>query len=209
MSVNTQNIVYKKDKNGFLKQENPQPFDYSLDYKAKQSTNHKMSWLRLGWLSALIPFGEMTDFNVVDIGAGNNCFVREGSNVFKSVVPYDLSGESIPETELYSTPWDLIVMSDVLEHYHDIDDLWKLQFKYAMISYPETPDMDLARWRHYKPNEHIYCLNQDAFYKWVIKHGYGIVACGSPEDMLRKRYNPDIVNITTALIVKRSDGVRR
>lgn len=199
--INT-DVVYAKDENGFLKQQNPQPFDYTLDYKAKQSTNPKMSWLRLGWLSAHIPFEEMREFNVVDIGAGNNCFVREGSSVFKRVVPYDLSGESIPDTKLYSTPWDLIVMSDVLEHYHNIDDLWELQFKYAMISYPETPNMDLTRWRHYKPNEHIYCLNRKDFCKWVVKHGYEVVAMGSPEDMLRKRFDFNLINITTVLLKK-------
>jgi hypothetical protein len=198
MSVKT--IEYKTDKYGFLKQQNTQPFDYSLDYKAKQATNSKMAWLRLGWLSALIPYEELRDFNVVDIGAGNNCFVREAEKVFKRIVPYDLTGESIADTELYSTVWDLLVMSDVLEHYQDIDDLWELQFKYALISYPETPDIDLERWRHYKPNEHIYCLNRPDFYRWVMGHGYYVVASGSPEDILRHRWDPDFVNITTVLI---------
>lgn len=203
---NDRKIVYSRDRYGFLKQQQPQPFEYDPQYKQKQSTNPQMSWLRLGWLSAQIPFEWMRTFNVVDIGAGNGSFVAEGKKVFRRCVPYDVAGDSISDTELYTTAWDLIVMSDVLEHYHDIDEFWTLNFRYAMISFPEAPaSLALEQWRHYKPNEHIYCLDFVRFCKWVTGHGHKVMASGCPEDMIRRRWNRDEINITTVLIEKERD----
>ncbi len=195
------NPQFLTDANGFLRQHNPRPFEYDLTYKARQSTNPSMAWLRLGWLAAHIPYDVMSGFTAVDIGAGNGTFVAEASKVFKRCAPYDLRGDSITDKELYHTDWDLIVMSDVLEHYHDINDLWSLSFEWGMISFPETPqDYPLESWRHYKPNEHIYCMTAAAFAVWVGKHGYKVVAAGCPEDMIRRRWDDSRVNISTFLI---------
>lgn len=192
---------FDRDKYGFWKQQDPQPFNYTMDYKARQSTNPAMSWLRLGWLSNHVPIPTLRTFNVVDIGAGNLNFVKESAKVFRRVVPYDLTGESISQDELYRTDWDLIVMSDVLEHYHNIDDLWNLRFRYALISFPETPEgTDLRDWRHYKPDEHIYMLNAQAFAQWAARWECQVLACGCPEDLLRRRWDPQRVNISTFLI---------
>lgn len=195
-------IPFAEDKYGFLKQVDPKPFDYTVEYKRKQSTNKAMSWLRLGWLSAYIPVDKLKEFNAVDIGSGNGIFVNEGQSIFKRIVPYDLVGESIEDTELYSTNWDVVILSDVLEHYHNIDDFWTLPFKYAMVSFPETPrhGMNLLKWRHYKPNEHIYMLDSPNFVKWLQVHGAEVMAKGCPEDLLRRRWNNKFVNISTFLI---------
>jgi len=202
-SVRIADEDYLLDENGFLKQVDPKPFDYSLDYKAHQSTNTAMTWLRLGWLSSHLSYGRLRHMTAVDIGAGNGSFVREAASVFERIVPYDLAGESIDDVELYETKWDMIVMSDVLEHYDDIDKLWGLNFKYGMISFPETPnpeEHDLSRWRHLKPNEHIYLMTRVKVEAWVKKHGYEVVGCGCPEDMIRTRWQADKVNISTILI---------
>lgn len=197
------------DANGFLRQVNPKPFEYTLDYKARQSTNPAMAWLRLGWLAAHIPYDTLRTFTAVDIGSGNGTFVREAAKVFKRCVPYDLRGESITDKELYHTHFDLICMSDVLEHYHDVNDLWALSFDYAMISFPETPcNIPVNIWRHYKPNEHLYMMTAKAFKPWVEKHGYEVVASGCPEDMIRSRWDDAHVNISTFLI-KRTAGEPR
>jgi 2-polyprenyl-3-methyl-5-hydroxy-6-metoxy-1,4-benzoquinol methylase len=193
-------IEYKKDRYGFLKQIDPEPFKYDEEYNSKQSTNSYMSWLRLGWLSAFIPYDELKTFKVVDVGAGNRTFVNVAKKVFKEIVPYDLSGESISEGHLYNTEWDLVVCSDVLEHYENIDTFWSLKFKYALISYPEEPtNINIKIWRHYKPNEHTYILNSKSFNKWVDLHGAVVVGSGCPEDMIRTRW-ADAVNISTFLI---------
>lgn len=196
----TNTHTFLPDSNGFLKQENPQPFNYSVDYKQKQSTTSQMAWLRLGWLAAQLPYNLLKTYKCVDIGSGNGIFTKEGTNVFKHIVPYDLSGESIEESELYSTNWDIVFLSDVLEHYPNIDDFWNLPFKYAMVSFPETPKMNLSKWRHYKPDEHIYMLNSQNFIKWVQKNNAHVVAKGNPEDCIRKPWDNELPNISTFLI---------
>lgn len=197
-------VYYVLDRNGFLKQQNPALFNYSVEYKNMQSTDTRMSWLRLGWLSAHIPYDVLQTFTAVDVGSGNGTFVKEASRVFKSIASYDLVGESITTTELTTTIWDLVILSDVLEHFPDIDDFWKLQFKYALISFPEAPrKIDLITWRHYKPNEHIYVLSLTNLAKWVNKNRCIAIACGSPEDMLRTRWDRDEPNISTILIQRK------
>jgi SAM-dependent methyltransferase len=202
-------VIYLPDENGFLKQQDIHPFDYSVEYKKAQSTDARMSWLRMGWLSANIPYDDLKTFNVVDLGSGNGVFIKESSKVFKRIVPFDLAGESITKEELYSTVWDLVVASDVIEHFNEIDDFWKIRFRYAFISFPEVPKrLSLKLWHHYKPDEHIYALSLANVVKWAEKHGMELVACGVPEDMLRTRWDEKEPNISTVLIkTKKSSWV--
>ena len=205
-SVKNGVATYAKGAYGFWRQIDPKPFQYTMEYKGKQSTNLQMVWLRLGWLSSHIPHEKLRAFKVVDIGSGNGTFVKEArkAKVFASIAPYDLTGETIDDVRLYSESWDLVVMSDVLEHYEYIDDLWLLNFKYALISFPEAPGgIPLEEWRHYKPDEHIYCLNAKGFAEWVQDNKSCVIAKGCPEDMLRKRWDSKKVNITTVLIKKK------
>ena len=197
----TTNTQYKIDCYGFQKQvDTATTVVYDMAYKQKQSTTPEMSWLRLGWLAAHIPIRQLREFSTVDIGAGNGVFLREARKVFKSVVPYDLAGESITEQELLNTYFDLIILTDVLEHYKDVDDLWKLNFKYALISFPETPDYNVQAWKHYKPGEHLYNLNAVSFNWWARHHDCQVLAQGTPEDLIRTRWDASKPNISTFLI---------
>lgn len=190
----------------FIKQTKHSDFKYTIDYKARQSTNVQMSFLRMGWLSAHIPYEEMSQMNVVDIGSGNGAFIKNARSVFKRVRGYDLAGNSITKEELYETTWDLIVMSDVLEHFHDISDLFEMKWKYAMITFPETPEVDsfedLMKWRHFKPNEHIYHLDLKGMEEWLanIDSSVEVVGSGHFEDHIRKRWDDRVPNITTMLV---------
>lgn len=200
-------VLYRRDKNNFLKQKDPKPFDYTLGYKYKQSTNVQMSWLRMGWLLAHISYEDLRTMRMVDIGSGNGIFVREAKQLFRISSPYDVVGNSISKEELCATKWDLVIMSDVLEHYLNIDDFWNLKFDYAMISYPETPHgIDLTKWRHMKPDEHIYLLDRDSFKDWVEYHGCTVVGYGTPEDAIRKRWDDQYINISTFLIKRGGYG---
>ena len=202
-SFNCPTLPFALTKWGFLRQigEHITPFKYDLNYKLHQATTSKMVGIRMGWLAAHIAHEDLTNFNVVDIGAGNGMFVEETKAIFKRVVPYDLAGDSISDQELYSTSWDLICLTDVLEHFDDIDSLFNISFRYALISFPETPrGYDLTSWRHMKPGEHLWLLNAESFRAWVISHGCQIIASGCPEDMLRRRWDKDKVNISTFLI---------
>jgi hypothetical protein len=190
----------------FIKQTSCSEFEYTVEYKARQSTNVEMSYLRLGWLSASIPYETLSLMNMVDIGSGNGVFVDCAKKVLGNACGYDLCGPSISEDSLMGTDWDIVVLSDVLEHYDDISDLFKIKWEYAMLSFPETPLVDsfdeLMNWRHFKPNEHIYHLNLQGMREWLanIEPSVQIVKCGNFEDHIRKRWDETVPNITTMLI---------
>jgi hypothetical protein len=191
-------------KYGFWKQTNPQPFDYSLEYKQSQSTNTDMSFLRIGWISAFLPHALIRKISVVDIGSGNGTFVNVGKNVFGSCCGYDVNGESITREELYAKHWDMVVLSDVLEHFEDIEDLFKMKWEFCFVSFPETPKVksaiDLESWRHYKPNEHLWCLNVEGMIRWFEDHRCRVVGSSSVEDVLRRRWDDRKPNISSVLV---------
>lgn len=194
---------YTKEKYGFWKQQNPVPFDYDESYVKKQSTNIEMVYLRLGWLSAHLNFEQMKEMTVVDVGAGNGSFVNHARGKFKNVYPYDIVGENtISEDTLKTTEWDLMVFSDVLEHYENIEELFDYKWKYVMISFPETPKItvwqELEIWKHFKPNEHLWHLNLKGMIHWFTDNDCEVVASGCPEDMLRKRWG-NCPNVSTIL----------
>jgi hypothetical protein len=98
----------------------------------------------------------------------------------------------------------MVVLSDVLEHFNDIDDLFTMKWRYAFISYPETPKVEtweqLKGWRHFKPDEHIWCLNKEGMRRWMYDHGSTVIATSHFEDSIRKRWDDQIPNITSFLI---------
>lgn len=196
-------IDFVRDKYGFWKQIDPKSFTYDESYKSAQGTTKEMSWLRLGVLLGVLdkPVSSLKDWWVCDVGSGNGTFAKEASKVFGNVREYDLSGNSISEEELYSRYWDVIFLTDVLEHYVDIEDLFKINFKYLFLSFPETPYVadwrELKDWRHYKPDEHIWMLNKDGVVKWLEDNGRRAIYTGNPEDIIRK--SPYNVNISTVI----------
>ncbi len=189
---------------GFWRQTNPQPFEYSAEYKQSQSTNTDMSFLRIGWLAAHIPYHALRRMRVVDIGSGNGTFVQVGRRVFGSCCGFDLQGESITREELDNTHWDMVVLSDVLEHFDRIEDLFKLKWEFAFVSFPETPVVqraaELAGWRHYKPNEHLWCLNLAGMVNWFEDHGCRILGKSHVEDLIRTRWDEAKPNISSVLV---------
>lgn len=196
-------IDFVKDEHGFWRQVNPAPITYDEEYKAVQKTTAEMSWLRLGVLINTLnkPLAEIKDWWVCDVGSGNGKFAVEANKLFNNVREYDLSGSSISEDELYSRHWDVIFLTDVLEHYINIDDLFKIKFNYLFLSFPETPDVsdwrELQGWRHFRPNEHIWMLNKDDVVKWLRDHGKEVLYTGNPEDAIRKSLYD--VNISTVI----------
>lgn len=190
----------------FIKQVTHSCFEYTTDYKARQSTNDLMSYLRLGWLSSHIDYEEMHKLSLVDIGCGNGVFLECVRGKFKTVCGYDVCGDSISRDQLYSDDWGIIILSDVLEHFDDINDLMKMSWKYAMISFPETPHVEsfeeLEQWRHFKPNEHLYYLDEKGMADW-LRNTYPevcVVGSGHYEDLIRTRWDDSIPNITTMLL---------
>lgn len=195
---------YKYDENGFLKQTEHTTFPYTIEYKSRQGTNVEMSYLRLGWISSFFRSEEISKMNVVDIGCGNGVFVRCSSGKFGRIVGYDVVGDSISKDELYNTVWDMIILSDVLEHFDDIEDLFKIKWKFCMLSFPETPDVgtfeELRKWRHFKPNEHLYYLTAPKVRKWLESHiGVKVIGISNFEDLIRKRWDSSKTNISSIM----------
>lgn len=200
----------KDSKYSFWKQLDPKPFSYNEEYKGSQSTTLEMSYLRLGFLLSCLSTDEVKElknWKICDVGSGNGIFGKVCKSHFKYSAEYDLSGDTITKEELENTNWDVIVLTDVLEHYYDINDLFKIKFKYLFLSFPETPEVDdvesLSTWKHFKPNEHIWCLNYNGVKKWLEENNYSIVNYGNPEDLIRKSKDNSI-NITT--LVARNDN---
>lgn len=202
-------MEYKLDRYGFWKQNEPQKFNYDDEYERKQSTNIEMVYLRLGWLAAHLGCFEMKNMTAVDIGAGNGNFVRYGKNKFKNLYSYDITGNTISQETLENTIWDLVVLTDTLEHFDDINKLFNLNWKYAFISFPETPKVlvweELMDWKHFKPDEHIWCLNMNGMIQWLSDNGCEIMAKGNPEDLIRTNKDKDKenTNISTILTKRR------
>jgi len=194
---------------GFVRQIGHHDFVYDENYKARQSTNEAMSYLRMGWLSSHIPPERWGNMKIVDIGCGSGEFIRHALGKFGEVMGYDLCGDSITKEQLETEAWDLVVLSDVLEHFEDIDDLFGIHWTYALISYPETPDFEtfeeMQKWRHFKPNEHLWYLHSEGLRHWLEKEHSDteVVSTGNFEDLLRKRWNPEKPNISTILLKRK------
>jgi len=203
---------YSVDRFGFIKQVRHDHFDYDIEYKMRQGTNIEMSFLRLGWLAACISYEKMKQMDVVDIGCGNGCFVDCCENFFKNIYGYDVCGESITRHDLVTHRWDLIVMSDVLEHFEEIDELFGYHWQHAMISFPETPEVgsfgELLKWRHFKPNEHIYCLHMRGIIEWMKEKDstVKVLQTGHFEDFIRTRWDADKPNVSTVLVSRDVDA---
>ena len=183
-------VRFELREHGFWRQKDPKPFNYDTKYKAAQQTTPEMVHLRMGFLMSVFRPEALANMRAVDIGSGNGAFVKTAGRAFGALKPYDLAGESITRKELEDTEWDLICLTDVLEHMWDIEDLFKLKWHYCYISIPETPPLhsweDLKGWRHYKPDEHVWMLNERGLCTWLQRRGCGIMRVGNPEDIIRR-----------------------
>jgi len=200
--------IFEKIEHGFWKQMDAKPIEYDENYKAVQKTTPFMAGIRIGYLldALKINANDLSGMVACDVGSGNGCMSQSCWPLFKRFCNYDLSGDSITADELYSTAWDVIFLTDVLEHFSNIDDLFKINFRRLLLSFPETPSDfqrqdDLIGWRHYRPDEHIYCLNAAGVCDWLEARGYYIAARGNPEDAIRK-YPPHRVNISTVVAIR-------
>ena len=192
-------------KHGFVKQTDPEPFNYSTEYKLSQSTNKNMSYLRLGLLMSCFDYDQIADFKICDVGSGNMRFVNVLRQFVPKTVGYDVGpGSEITKADLLSVCWDLVVLTDVLEHFDDIDELWKIRWKYMLLSYPEMPEVDnmveLLDWHHFKPDEHIWYFGANAMYAWLHEHDCRVLIESDIEDIIRRRQNITTRNITTMII---------
>lgn len=196
--------MFERSNYGFWRQTEDINFEYTEEYREKQSTNAEMVYLRLGWLLATIKQEELKNLKAVDVGAGNCATEKTIGDKFLSFKSYDIVGESISREELLRTSWDIAFFTDVIEHMDKLEDFLEIPWKFAYISFPETPLVDkweeLKSWRHFKPGEHIWMLNKDGMHDFLVGHNINIYDFDHPEDVIRVGQYEDKHNITSMVI---------
>jgi len=200
--------MFSVDEYGFWKQDNPKPFEYTDEYAGGQSTNELMVGLRFGWIAAIVGYDQTHNAHVVDVGAGSKATERFGSTSVGKVESYDVTSDTITTERLMSTNWDIAIFADVIEHVDDLGYMFSIPWKYAYLSFPETPPVgsweNLKDWRHFKPDEHIWMLNSEGFVAYTRDHHKDCkVLCRSNfEDNIRKRWDPERPNISSLFLAR-------
>lgn len=205
---------YKKLDNGIITQINRKPynygFDYSNNYNKLGELGKRMAHLRLGYLLGVLPFKPKT---ILDVGYGNadflttaSCYIDEcyGSDVTEEYkLPENI--KFIPSKEIYSKSFDVVCFFDVLEHFDNIYDIQKLKTKYIYVSLPNCDYKDddwFEKWKHRKPDEHLWFFNQKTLRVFFDEIGYDCLRTSNVEDIIRKDINNN-PNIISGIFVKR------
>lgn len=197
-------VQYEENSYGMWRQLDPKPFDYDTEYLNKQSTNEAMCWLRCGFLASAISPHVLKNMTAVELGPGRGVFFDHFAKFVKRLEGYDVSEskyKTINKEELVSISWDLLLAYDVLEHFEDINDLWDIKFRWGVFSLPRRPERVDKNWRHLKPDEHIWHINEKEFASWANDNGYEVMAFSHVEDLIRKSCSPNIMSF----VIRRKD----
>jgi len=181
---------------------------YDADYLIRNSkTNIEMAYLRLGILLGYVSYDFLRKARILELGPGNGILMANWYSKGIKVEGFDIVESlytTINENTVYNTKWDILLAFDVIEHFIDIDDLWKINFEYGFFSVPYPPrDGIKPGWRHYRPNEHIWYFDDVAFEKWINANDYILLYKGTPEDVIRERWDLNQPNIMSYIIRKK------
>lgn len=197
---------YRYDRFGTLEQTDARPYDYTPSYCQAQKTTTRLTHLRLGFFLGVLPFGRLRDGQHLELGPGGGHFMMALREVGIRIEGHDLAAtpfSTVTRDEVHARAWDVLFLYDVLEHFVDIDELWRIDFATACISFPERPPEHLlADWRHLKPDEHRWHFTRESFARWAEAHGAVVQAVSDCEDAVRTRWHPDHPNICTVVITR-------
>jgi hypothetical protein len=202
-------------KTGILKQIKIKPISYSSEYvknrydKYGQLPNY-MSYLRLGYLIGTIG---PNIHSLCDVGYGNGAFLNvcKNANIRKlygvDISGYPLSSDILQYKEIpLDIKFDVVCFFDSLEHFQDIEFLKQIKTDYLYISYPECHyynDMKIfMKWKHRRPNEHIYHFNRFSLTNYLNELNYICIADSDIEDTIRKSDILPLNNITSLIFQK-------
>lgn len=204
--MNYEKYEFYKTEFDFYKQGKTEHFNYEDTYKRNLKTTKELCLIRFGWLSSFLSYEEMQNMSAMDYGCGSGEMKKNIGSFFMNFYEYDINYENgLTYHETCNNNFDIIFVMDVIEHIDDINFIFnKLNWKYAMISFPETPSIDkmedLYKWRHFKPNEHIWCLNQIGFKKMLTNLNVNVIGFSNFEDNIRVRWDKNKPNISTFLL---------
>ncbi len=198
-------------KNGVIKQKNINKITiYNNDYvsnsydKYGEKTNY-MSFLRLGYLIGTI--GRIPK-SILDVGYGNGSFLKSCSDIIPNCYGNDISNYELPKNiqfidDITSKHFDVISFFDSLEHFEDINFVKNLNCNYIIISVPwchNVSDEWFFKWKHRRPDEHIYHFNEISLNNFMTDNGYELINFTNVEDTIRK--SEQNLNILTCVFKK-------
>ena len=192
---------YSINKNGVIHQDNRKPYIYDKNYLLAlrpPQPNDTMAFLRLGYIIGSI---KEIPSSICDVGYGEGEFLKACAGLIGHRSGIEINGLELPPgcTEgSYSSYYDVITFFDSLEHFPDIDFVKDLNCKYLVVSVPSCNQGEnnewFSKWKHRKPNEHIWHFNTISLSKQMLEYGFELICTTSVEDAIRKSENkPNIV----------------
>ena len=201
---------YIKHKNGVIEQLNPTPIKYDFNYVNNSYNSYgelglRMSYLRYGYIVGTIG---NTPKSIMDVGYGNGDFLKVCSETIKECYGFDVTNYPIPKNckiaENIFKEVDVITFFDSLEHFTEIDFVKNLNVNYVVISVPWCHyeiDGDFEKWKHRRPNEHIFHFNEKSLTNFMEECNFKLVSFSNIEDTIRKPIDAN-KNILTAIFKK-------
>lgn len=206
MMLNINGIAHERDElSGIVRQVNPAPFKYTLEYAQAQSTTIEMSYLRISLLASIMGYDAFAAARVLELGPGAGTLMNTLKKHCASVDGFDVvpsPHSTVSETDSLRSKWDLLIACDVIEHMPDSESFFDYDFEWAYISIPAMPaDVEkMSTWRHFKPDQHLWYFTRPDFCRWVERHGYEIKYSGHTEDLIRRRWDDNEPNISNFVI---------
>lgn len=204
---------YKVNSDGVMYQTNSKKFIYDEKYikdrydKYGELTNY-ISYLRLGYVLGSV---ELEINSILDVGYGNGAFLKACKKIIPNCYGFEVNNYKIPEGIKFVSNWidkevDVITFFDVLEHFSDPYIIKDLKTKYIVLSIPWchyiSDDLNyFYKWKHRRPNEHLWFFNESNLKNFAKSTGYEIVKYSNIEDSIRGKLG-DKNNILTATLKK-------
>jgi hypothetical protein len=215
---------YARDQNGVIHQLYPERFTYDEKYvhiydePDRVRKAEALQQLRLAWLMGVTADTSLT--SLIDIGYGNGAFLRHcKDNTNLKLYGSDISGVDTPAGVRFIDPADwinepasVVTFWDVLEHFPDLSFVRLIAARYIIVSMPwchfnrtevkyfdkTIADEDFSNWFHRKPNEHLHHFDRDSLIAMMKMYGWKCIATTNIEDLIRKRYDKNILTAAFA-----------
>lgn len=156
----------------------------------------KLNLLRLGLIAPYL--SEKRDSNLLDYGCGPGTFISFAFPHLKICDGVDIN-PNIERQNVYSkipkdVKYDIVTMFDVIEHFGNPIRTLKTIAKsikiggHIIITTPNFQMFDDAKWRHYKPKEHLFYYEMSSLTMLLETCGFERVEMGYRESLIRKGY---------------------
>lgn len=208
---------YSVDKNGVIYQKKIEPFSYDNEYlstyKRIKEKCVRLSEIRLKFIKDNVEHVE----SLLDFGSGTGEFLEAASKSVKKVYSYDVIpkeftfAETLTEQDIINKHFDVVCFFDSLEHVLEPENvITSLRASHVCISLPwchyhEKGEEWFMKWKHRKPNEHLFHFNNDSLCNFMDNCGYTLIKSDNIEDVIRTRYESNTPNILSAIFKKKKD----